>query len=502
MRYTHIASHRSVIHQKRTGQFAIGFFSNLLLLALLGNSLVFALVRQAPQLSASRPTNSIALPVPARPAIPPGNNRPLLKSGYIPPVCLRFANSEQLVDCWLSQYPTIAKSIVWWFQGDSDGKDWTQWDEAAKQQLRTAVKNAATWYQGGMTSYPGTLVQDPPPNLTDPLLAAGQPAYVIFAKEDAWGIYLGNVGLSLAAELYAFVPWSLRNYDATSLHHLFNAVRGKLPFDDGTKPTRFWPSETLSPESPPGYINWGIAPANATYIFKFLKDNNLLGASPKETIANLLQWSQQLAHHIGNNGSLNSYNHWQYYGGPTVSRVIEGTLKLDDTDLGIRHWTRGCGGTSAFLVAVLRAANIPAMPATVGAGNDTHATIWFSAEKSFLSHGDDPYDRTAGGYPAAELLISEQTFFDWFINLRPSLAILNIARRPLELGIQYPGSGLLNDYCKDVQSGADHASGKVYNLYSRLAFAGFSVTMLEEAGLWDNLKQKAVATGTCDPDAY
>lgn len=417
-----------------------------------------------------------------------------LKSGYIPPACSGLVNSDYLVDCWLAEHPAIAQSIVWWFQGDNQPKHWTQWHEQSKQQLRIAVKNARLWYQNGMRSYPGTLVQDPPTNLTDSLLSQGLPAYETYTREDAWGFYLGDVGLSLAAEIYAFVPWSLRNYNTISLNHLFNAVYAKRPYSDSLWASRFWPSEAVAAGLTPGYINWGIAPANATYTFKFLKRNDLLAPTPKETVARLLKWSQRLWHHLANNGSLNSYNHWQYYGGPTVSRVIEGTIKLDAPEYGVRHWTQGCGGTSAFLVAVLRAANIPATTVNVG----DHASIWFSGEKLFLSHGDDPYNRLAGGYPAAELLINEQTYFDWFINLRPTLANLNVGRRTVELATKYPGDDLVKDYCQDVQSGADHASGKVYSHFKWNPFN--TVAWLEAQGLWDNIQLKAEATGACYPN--
>ena len=158
-----------------------------------------------------------------------------LPSGYIPPACYPYKHSDFLVDCWLLQHPNIANSIAWQFDAESAAKAWPQWDRKSKDDLRAAFANARDWFNSGMTSYHGKLVQDPPTNLTDAMMIAGQSAYVVYTKEDAWGIYLGHVGLDLAAEIYGVVPWSLRNYDARALGHLFNAWSAQTPdnFNNG-----------------------------------------------------------------------------------------------------------------------------------------------------------------------------------------------------------------------------------------------------------------------------
>ena len=395
------------------------------------------------------------------------------------------------LDCWIKQHPRIADAIVWEF---SDGvnslgpKAWPQWPKSAKDELRVAFQNAVAWYNSGMTNYPGTLVVDPPPDVEAYRKMAGLPSYSVFSPSDAWPIYLGHVGLSLAAEIYGWVPWSLNNYDDAALGHLFNAYENWFVYD--TNNGIYYDSVE------PGYIKiGGLTPANATYTLKFLKDNDLIGATKVETIGRVLTWTRKNLWHMSGNFSFqNMYYHWQYWGDTPLSRVIEGTVLMDPNITyfpGVHHWTAACGGTSAFLVSVLRVVNIPAEDVHVG----HHGSVCFSGEKLYLSHGDDAGygTMTDRNMPATELLISEATYQAWFPFNDINAADKNVGRREVELAITYPGDYVLGMYCDDVANGRDHASGKVYN---NIFKNYYTLKYLEIVGLWDRLAQKA---GDCLP---
>lgn len=400
------------------------------------------------------------------------------------------------LDCWIKQHPRVRDAIVWEF---SDGvnslgpKPWLQWPASAKQDLRVAFENTVTWYNNGMSSYPGTLAPDPPPDMDANLKMQGVQSNTVFEPSTAWTIYTGHVALSLAAEIYGWVPWSLFDYDDVALGHLFNAYKNWFRFDDNI------PNSIFNSVYPGCYVlrpayGGGLTPANATYTFKFLKDNNLLRPTKVETIGQVLNWARwNLSHMSGPYTYQNAYYHWQYWGYTPLSRVIEGTV-LTDPEIsyfpGLHHWTPMCWGTGDFLTSVLRVANIPAKRIPVG----YHSTAWFSGEKLYLSHGDDPYDGLSKtDYPATDLLINEQQFQAWFPANDLQAANNNVGRRPIELAIYHPGDWLVGLYCEDVQARRDHASSMVYNSIFKKYY---SVKYLEIVGLWDRLALKA---GDCLP---
>lgn len=427
---------------------------------------------------------------------------PRVPSGQIPRACAPFVNTDGIVDCWLAAYPKIANSIVFWFDAKDTPKAWPDWDEPSKQAVRDAYKYILKWYTTGMGRYYGPLIQDPPVNLSEAAMVAGQPAHLVISKEDAWTVYSSHIGLNLVLEINGFVPWSLRNYSSVSLDHLLNAYTSKTS-EGFNNAARFWPAEAVpDPVSPAGYIVWGHAPSNPITVFKFLKDNDLIADTPKETIGKALRWSSRLRHMFcGWADPQIVYAYWQYYSGPTLFGMMHGTVytgpgQCGFNGIGPQHYTGGCGSTVEFLRAVLRAVNIPVMDQTMltepGSG---HGGAWFSGENLFLSHGDAPYDRIAAGYYPPDLLITAQTFSAWFPKGDFAAAKQNIDRRTVELAVTHPGPGLVDYYCKDTQSGKDHASGDVYKRFAPF----FTVQHLENAGLWDKLADLALATPGCLP---
>ena len=425
--------------------------------------------------------------------------RPVSRS--IPAACVRLKGTGEFVDCWLKSYPAVANSVVFWFNAADSPKAWPQWTEKSKQTVRDAYKHSVAWYAAGMTNYAGPLAADPPASLNDASLIAGQPSYLVHSQEDVWVLYTGHVGLAIAAETEGWVPYSLLNYSQQSLNHLFNAAGAPGP--DGANSTQmFWPTQAIADYvGAAGYINFsGMPPANATTVFKFMKENNLTGATPRKTIGRVLGWSAQLRHSFCGWGDPQIlYAYWQYYFGPTVSGVLNGTVyngpgQCGVLNAGTQHYTSGCGGTVALWKWMLRSVNVPAAShAILVEPGAAHGGAWFPSENAYISHGDSPYDTFAAGYNPEDLLLAPQTFAAWFPAGDFAAAQKNVDRRVTMLAIKFPGPGLLYDYCQDVQNGKDHASGQVYQRFKPF----FSVADLKALGLWDKLS--VMAQGCANP---
>ena len=221
-------------------------------------------------------------PLPADPT-PPS----IFTGRRYPAACIPFWGKPQMVDCFLSDpvNKPIADSIYWSFPGTPPSYlPWSQWPSTAQAGLRKAFQDTVNWRNSGMGNYPGTLPADPPVALNTSSLMNGVSVNPIIDGATAWSIFSSHAAMNLAAEIYAWVPWSLRNYDGAMLGTLFfshmaecgEAVRG-------------------------GYCLYGQAtPAHATYAYRFLVTNRLIGATQRETIERVQ----------------NMFYHWQYWGFP------------------------------------------------------------------------------------------------------------------------------------------------------------------------------------------
>jgi len=378
----------------------------------------------------------------------------------------------------------IAGSIAWCFSPGTC-PSYPGWPVSAQNQLMQAFYYTVAWYNNGMTNYGGPLSPDPPNNPTVNAYATGQVPWPDLYPDEAFRIYVEHVAVSLAAEIYQWVPWGLHDYDGNG-QKMGWVLDGLLVF-----------STDVSTGYALVYVE-GATPGNAITTFKFLKSNNLIGPTRLDTIGRVLDWARSNLWHFNGTFSPEYYFYnWQYYGYPPVSRIISGTPDLNPAEAPLasppHHWTAGCIGTSAFLMWVLKAVNIPVQPIAAGG----HTTPWFISEDLFLSHGDDPYNALSkAGYPATYLLVSRDDFEAWFgpNNSKPiAYSGQNVGRKPVDLAVLYPTSNwLLYRYCDDVANNRDHASGRVYNETFNSenvssASAGYTVTYLEELGLWDRL---------------
>jgi hypothetical protein len=402
-------------------------------------------------------------------------------SGIIPPQCQSLINTDQVLNCYLSDPSNsdIAQSISWVFPNLSDPNAmelfWPQWPATAKDEFVQVFHNTVAWYKSGMTTYPGVMPPDPPPNPAQAAYMNGTIFFPPLDKDSVWNIYLGHVALTLAAEIYQWVPWGLHSYDNNSLFRLLSLTASFANCNN---------------EYPNAFCALNEAtPGNAISTFQFLKSNFLIGTTTVQTIGNLLNWARNnLWHFNGLWSPQNFYYNWQYWGYPPVSRVIAGTPDLDPQyppyNTTLHHWTAGCDGTTSFLIWVLKAVNIP-VEAVAVAG---HTAPHFVAEDLYLTHGDDPYNSVSNaGYSATLLLISHADYQELFPPANFTVADRNVGRRPIDLAVNNPGSNaVLFRYCDDLLNNRDHASGKVYNeVFSPI----YTVPDLEILGLWTNLDQ-------------
>ncbi len=157
-------------------------------------------------------------------------------SGYLPLPCRGklFRRPEGAVlDCFLKHEPIIADAIVWEFTRERYFK-WEDWPESRKADLRRAFVAARQWRAAGyVVPWPGEPFSDPPVNQDLPYLGRDE-IRTVLSPADAWNLYVSNVAVSLAAEIDAWVPWSLRDYTGEMLSDMFDGSRlYVLDRDDG-----------------------------------------------------------------------------------------------------------------------------------------------------------------------------------------------------------------------------------------------------------------------------
>jgi hypothetical protein len=418
-----------------------------------------------------------------------------LGSGFVPTVCaeLQAHDSARLVDCWLGQFPRIAETIRWEFV-QPDGRtriaSWPEWDDASRQAVRDAFVHARMWWSGGLRSWPGVPFQDPPENLEQPFLGDQRLVTVLDGPTAAWPLYTAQIGLSLAAEIGRWVPWSLRSYDREALQDLFDAPRNMFVYDtnDGG------PDDTVAL----GYSPRGaVTPPHPTTSFRFLFENRLPAGTPVDTIANVLEWSRR---HVQRDWPLtdplvgdelpipHGVAFWQYAGKAPVARILAGTRVADPRAREPWSWTHGCAMTSDTLAWLLRAVNIPVRRLDMR-GSCPHSTAFFSGENVYLSHGDDPYDvlSSTGSFSARLLLVSARLWQTWFPAGDGEPWCWNVGRRVIDLNFTFPSDYLVGVHCTDVLSGASHDESEVRKAFRNL----YTQEQLEGSGLWQRLSERA-----------
>ncbi len=415
-----------------------------------------------------------------------------------------MATDGKVLTCWLNKHTAVRDSIVWQNANLSANSvtdvKYTQWTAAQKADLNAAFYHAWQWMRGGLQSFGGAVLTDPPANQLPQLDDA--PAQTALTTDAAWNLYVNTVAQSLAVEIGGFVPWSVADYSALELEVLFHS---KHMFEAG------WTSWWVNSE---GYLPFfgymmgveSVIPAPPTANFRFLVDQNIVRDNHLSTVEHLIDWSRyHLVHIMGwdDHSVKAAEGWWGYRGNSPASRVLAGTISspvsLEWPKLP-HNWVNGCHGVVTLYQQLLRAINIP-VDYKVEFG---HAMpVWWTIGKS-LSHGDDvelvpPALHTFPKLPKAkEYPITTTQFFDWFVG--PEQDSLNVGRRSYELFIKYPDEAMLTKYCYDVANGLSHADGTVLaSLQGSSLLQLFPLPTLEAMGYWNNLATEAAQFGFCGP---
>jgi hypothetical protein len=430
--------------------------------------------------------------------------------------CGTLDDTGKLLSCFLKLNPKVRDSIVW---VDADPnfhtvieRTYTQWSPARKQQLNTAFFHAFQWMKGGLQTFNGTMLLDPPINqLLQPDAA---PAQTGLATDAAWQLYLNTIAHSLAVEIGGFVPWSITGYTTDELQTLFHS---KYMFNAG------WLNSWANYPDPTPWFGYQPAgdtmEAPPTTFFQFLVDNDMIRGNHEATIERLIDWSRFHLLHIldwEDISALAFEGWWDYRGASPASRILAGTIGRYKTippypEPPPHNWIYGCHGVVTLYRGLLRTINIPVDYRT----EFGHAMpVWWTVGKS-LSHGDDveffPFKNGSDpGDPstwqhwhkhpkASEYPITLADFSNWFEG--PNQDSVNVGRRVFELlFIKYPDDDHLNMYCYDTAHALSHANGTVLASVQGSPYLQlYPVATLEAIGFWNTLASEAAQFGFCGP---
>lgn len=303
---------------------------------------------------------------------------------------------------YLRCHPDVTRRIVW---RDSAAHPYTTWTDDEQAELAAAFDTIRT---GGEVGLPETAPAMPHPDHPDTV-------HAYMSAGDAWQAYIAHLAHTLVVDSCGWVDWSIASYSGDELSLLLDSDSMFHVTVDGNY---------YIASRPHGHASQG----DPTRVYQWLRSEGLVAADHRTTVGRVLEWCRDnLTHFLGGLTPDNMHDHWQYRGWPPVERMISGA---SGPALGVRHWTAGCWGTAGFLRLVLRTINLPSTMVT----NCGHAQPHFPTIGAYLSHGDDPYNRTTRdhGIAGTDLLIDQVTFDEWFAPGAPERC-MNIGRQPYEL---------------------------------------------------------------------
>ena len=395
----------------------------------------------------------------------------------------------QILDCWLGNHPAVALQINWYFPNQQPSiVSYPSWPAWLKSELNTEWDLAMKYY-GWQIAGPLQRFPEPiPKGVYDPKYSD---AYTTMDPNIAKAVYLSFVANALATEMSNAFGWSIAPYSATQLAELLNY--NKLVQYSGSGQYAGW------------YRTTNESPKNATALVRFFWNSVGQTNDPEAAIGSMIEWSHQLTHVFSAPGEVGWPPESDFFGPDappgTYTQMIDGTPYQgpDIPSQGMMgHWTYGCGGTTDFLIHVLKAINLPVKRVYAGSVSPVclHNTPYFMTIDKYLSHGDDPYDRTAANdppLPGTEFLISAAKFNTWFPpkaqDPNGDICSANVGRRPMELALQYLPTGFLEMYCEDRSSRTPRKKGQIYQSLS----AVYTMKELNQMKLWPKLAAKAKA---------
>ncbi len=326
---------------------------------------------------------------------------------------------------WLGSHPNVAAAIRWQFQpanlsnsyqapADTDKVAWANWTAQQQADLNHAYLDAKAWFAQGshQVSMDPAGLTDAPANQHPQINNDSLSPMEWVTQAYMWKLYIAHVAFSLAQEIAYPLPWSIANDTDETLRYLFDSSVMAWYLPNGNYGMGTYAGANFPPLRANTRPQTTFAPPMWTY--PWLQQAGLIGTTRQETIGRVMDWMRGNMWHFFGTETFGTYNAvWQYRGYVPLSRIVGGTIDANNPSYGVEHWTAGCHGSVGFLHAVLRVLNIPVQPVWVCG----HELAFFTSEKLYLDHGDDPYNavvRAAPNSPILNLLIDEATYQAWF----------------------------------------------------------------------------------------
>jgi hypothetical protein len=381
-----------------------------------------------------------------------------------------------VLEKWLLQHPEIERSLIW-DQGD-DPRSWRFWGQADRSLLEkyfeSAVDILANQAHRAKAQEGDLEIPDPIPN--QKILLDKEIAKTVYAPEMAKRLFFASVAQSLALEVNHSLGWSILESPKSELAVLFDS---RTYFSWDAKEGGYSLNEDRG----------GLASfSSPRLVYEFLRTHGLIKSSSHDTILSVLTWARDLWHDIAPSSIIEQgfsretayyLDHfWHYRGFPPSLRVLQGTrqtLVPDEPD--VHHWTAGCWGTTGFFIQIFRTLNIGVELKSI----EGHALPHFIADGTFLSHGDDPYNRWIIGLARSDigaLLIPDQ---EWPEFERGGLN--SVGSQPARIAVEKLLPTLVTLYCDDLKRGLSPAQGSVFAQLRDY----FSFDQLKKKNLWERL---------------
>ena len=378
---------------------------------------------------------------------------------------------------WLGAHAEI-RAALRWEQPDGTPLPYPQWPDAMRARLAALVAGIGRGAAPDLPAAPDLLPPSDPSMPFPPLI----PELARWSVDVARNTYLAFAAQSLAVEIGHWVPWSMAADPPPTLALLLDS-RSLFRADPATASYRI------------PYDFGATTPGDPYRLYEFLRRNDLVGASERDTIERVVGWAgRTLVHFRGDWDAADVYANWQYFGWPPIERILAGTVDAEHPELGLAHRSGACFGTVGVLRLLLRTINIPVELLHPCPG---HGIPHFVRAHLYLSHGDDPYDSLLIATPPIEpaaLLIDDAQYARWFGDPEVSIAqCKNIGRQVRELAIARLPDELLRRRCADRASGAAPERSQVYDVFR----FNYSPAQLEQARLWERLDAKLAGIGGC-----
>jgi hypothetical protein len=340
-------------------------------------------------------------------AVPPSSpDRIACQASYGVPLADGGTDPNPDIGVVLTACPQLAGALVWTDTADNSAA-YPGWPAPMQQRL-------ADFYGAILRGANLPSIDCPDPRGADaarfPTAAQiphGTPSVAYFTTSQAADMYLASAAHALALEVRGDLPWSLLDFPAEELERLLSARGQVVPV---SQPPR--PSGVALPDAeyqvPPEHVNslgFVCDPRNG---YDFVRGRtstshqDLLGASPAETLANLTFFATQNSVHGFPLNVRESIDTWQF----TLAERLHLGIDLTKNPPVVADTLverMGCHSTAELIEELARAVNLPVLnvAATQSAWTDTtsysyrentHRALVFAwtrpAELRILLHAD------------------------------------------------------------------------------------------------------------------